>query len=87
MIQYAPSIDEELRFVVEDVAGLEVLDFESPDAVFAVPRGVLNLMLKLDILVNEVVLVVDTLKVLPDLRRVRVEVRPELDLPAELVVD
>jgi len=87
MIQYAPSIDEELRFVVEDVAGLEVLDLEPPHPVFAVPRGVLDLMLKLDMLVDEVVLVVDALKVLPDLRRVRVEVRPELDLPAELVVD
>jgi len=87
VVQDAARVDEELGGVVLDLARREIPDLEAPHARVVVPLGALDLVPQLDVLLDEVVLLLDVLEVAPDLLRRRVVVRPELDLPRELVVD
>lgn len=87
VVEHAAGVDEELGLLVADGAGRQIFDFEAPQAGRVIPAHIFDLVAEFDVFVDEVVLVVDALEVLPDFRRVRVVVRPILDLPAELVVD
>ena len=87
LVEHSASINEELRFIIKDGVGLHISDLEAPFPSLLVPSHAFDLMLELYVLVDEVILIVDAFEILPDLWRVAVVVRPEFDLPGELVVD
>lgn len=67
VIKYTTSIDEKLCFIVDDSVCSDIADLELPDTFCCVPLGVLDFVLKLDVLVDEIVLFIYRLQVFEDL--------------------
>lgn len=70
IVQDSTSVNEELRFILNNTSTDEVADSELPHAFRCVPLGMFDLVLELDVLVDEIVLFVDSFEVFEDLWRV-----------------
>lgn len=86
-IQHTSSINEEFRSILHHLVRVQIADLESPYPVFPIPLNMLNLMPQFDILLDEIVLALDRFQILPNLRRERVIMRPQINLPRELIIN
>lgn len=87
VVQNTASVDEELRFIINNSVCGDITNPELPNALRRIPLGMFNSMLELHVFVEEIVLFIYALEVVEDLWRIGVEVSPCLDSPRKLIVN
>lgn len=85
-VQDTSSVDEELSGVVNKFVGVQVSNSEPPDAMIVIPFCTLDLVSQFDILFDEIAFIGNFFQVAPYFGGVGVVMRPQLNLPRELVV-
>lgn len=70
VVQNTASVDEELRFIINDGVCSNIADPELPNALRGVPLSMFDPVLELDVLIEEVVLFIDAFEIFEDFWRV-----------------